>query len=100
MLRAALVVLVLCLSFEVSGLASACGDSAESDDCSGAVPGGECPPNCHSCDCCSLPRIVAPGAAIEVPRPPVATAPSWRGADAPPAVDPADILHVPKTLLA
>jgi hypothetical protein len=99
-LRAALVAIVLCLSFEVSGLAAACGDTVGNDECSGAAPGGECPPNCHSCDCCSLPRIITPGAAIDVPRLAVVTAPLWRRAGAPPAVDPADILHVPRTLLA
>jgi hypothetical protein len=98
--RAALLVLILCLSFEVSGLAAICGDPGGNDDCSGAIPGGECPPNCHACDCCSLPRIVAPAVTTEIPQPPVAATPSWRGYNAPPAVDPADIFHVPKSLLA
>jgi hypothetical protein len=92
--------LLLGFSFELSGLSAALGEPACGEDCPDDQSGGECAPNCHSCVCCSLPRTVspAPASALVMPDTHVRV---WSDAEAaPPSVEPADILHVPKPLLA
>lgn len=97
-LRAALLVTVMCLSFEMSGLAAVCGDPIGAEDCDGS--GGECPPNCHSCVCCSFPKTIVSSSSVSIPQRHVVTGAWLVGADAPASTDPADIFHVPKLLLA
>ena len=96
MFRAVLLALIVALSFEVSGLASVCGDSGDGEECSG----GQCAPNCRACTCCSFPKTIVSTPVVSLPAPPVATA-TWRPvSEAPSSADPADIFHVPKLLLA
>ena len=97
-LRAAILAIILCLSFEMSGLAAVCGDPIGAEDCDGA--GGECPPNCHSCVCCSFPKTINVGSSITLPLPPVVRRAWLVGVDAPPSTEAADIFHVPKLLFA
>ena len=100
MRRAALIVFLALLTFQVSGLAAVCGDRPCDDDaCPGEAAGGQCAPNCHYCSCCSLPTALeVTGVALA---PPDTNHTSWFLVDerlTSPA--PADILHVPKPLLA
>jgi hypothetical protein len=96
--RVLLLAIVLGLSFELSGLAATLGDPACSADCPDDRSGGECPPNCHSCDCCSSPRTVTSAPSFSAPLPEL-RATGWVSlAEAPPSVDPSEILHVPKLL--
>jgi hypothetical protein len=98
--RAALVAAVMCISFEVSGLAALCGDIPCSEDCPTDRSGGECPPNCHTCACCSLPAGMH-GSPEVVLLPPELQARTWAGtAELPFSPEPAEILHVPKRFLA
>jgi hypothetical protein len=95
--RVILVTLLALLSFDVSGLAGLCGETACDEPCPSDQSGGQCPPNCHSCDCCSLPKGAASPVATLVA--PAAHERSWiDSTDRLPAPEPADILHVPKTL--
>lgn len=98
--RAVLVVLLAMLTFNVSGLAAACGDTSCDDErCPGDLSGGQCAPNCHYCSCCSLPKVTG-STAIALPAP-LARGLSWVGSiDRLPSPEPADILHVPKLSLA
>jgi hypothetical protein len=96
--RLLLLAIVLGLSFELSGLAATLGDPPCSADCPDDRSGGECPPNCHSCDCCSSPRTVTAEPTTSAPRPDVRTNAWFPLAEAPPSVDPSEILHVPKLL--
>jgi hypothetical protein len=98
--RAALIAAVMCISFEVSGLAALCGDPPCSEECPTDRSGGECPPNCHTCACCSLPTVTdaSPHAVL---LPPDFQPGSWvRTAEVPFSPEPAEILHVPKRVLA
>ena len=99
--RAVLVAAILCLSFELSGLAALCGDPGCTDECPSERWGGQCPPNCQACGCCSLPKLVAPALpGSEVIRPATRSiAWSWTS-ELPLSPDPADILHVPRLLRA
>jgi len=98
--RAVLVVLLTLLTFDVSGLAAACGDApCDDESCPGDLSGGECAPNCHFCSCCSLPKVA--GATTVVLVAPPAHAMPWVGQmNRLPSPEPADILHVPKLALA
>jgi hypothetical protein len=95
--RAALVVILTLLTFDVSGLAAICGELSCDETCPTDVSGGQCAPNCHFCSCCSLPKVTAATAALLV-------APSSRhsscvsSSESPPSPAPADILHVPRHL--
>jgi hypothetical protein len=92
--RAVVLALIVALSFEVSGLASVCGDPVEGEECSD----GPCAPNCHACACCSIPKTIVSTPVVSLPAPPAVTA-TWRPVgEAPPSTDPADIFHVPKLL--
>jgi hypothetical protein len=97
--RAAIVVLLTLLTFDVSGLGALC-DEAECDEpCPTDASGGQCPPNCHFCSCCSLPRVTASTVATLVA--PAARAQRWIGSFTRlPSPEPADILHVPRPALA
>jgi len=95
--RAALVVFLALLTFNVSGLAAICGETVCDESCPTDVSGGQCAPNCHYCSCCSLPRVMGSAAVALVA--PQAHGTSWTSADdelISPA--PADILRVPKLL--
>jgi hypothetical protein len=97
--RAVLVVLLTLLTFDVTGLSALCGDAGCDEDCPTDLSGGECAPNCHSCSCCSLPKVAgsATPAAIALRSGDM----SWVAAsESPPVPEPADILHVPKHALA
>ena len=100
MRRAVLVVFLALLTFNVSGLAAICGDtSCEDESCPGDVSGGQCAPNCHYCSCCSLPTVAGAAAAGLVE--PQGCDAAWVGTtDDLASPEPADILHVPKSLLA
>jgi hypothetical protein len=100
MRRAALIVFLALLAFNVSGLAAICGDvSCGDDSCPGDLSGGECAPNCHFCSCCSLPKVTA-STTVALVAPPVRVT-AWIGSIARlTSPEPADILHVPKPLLA
>jgi hypothetical protein len=92
--------LLLGLSFELSGLAAALGEPACAEDCPDDQSGGECAPNCHNCACCSLPRTVSPAPVTAVVLSDTHVRVWTTGETAPPSVEPADILHVPKRSLA
>jgi hypothetical protein len=98
--RAFLVLLLAMLTFNVSGLAAVCGDApCDDESCPGDLSGGECAPNCHFCSCCSLPKVAASTTVVLVA--PGAHMTSWiRSVERLPSPEPADILHVPKLLLA
>lgn len=97
--RAALIVSLTLLTFDVSGLAASWGDGPCDESCPTDVSGGQCPPNCHCCSCCSLPKVAASGV-VALVSPPAHTA-SWiYSNDRHPAPEPADILHVPRLCLA
>lgn len=100
MRRAVLVVLLALLTFDVSGLAAVCGDApCDDESCPGDLSGGECAPNCHFCTCCSLPKV-AGSTTVALVAPPAHEF-WWVGStDHLPSPEPADILHVPKPLLA
>jgi len=94
-----LIALLALLTFDVSGLSALCGDPGCDEDCPTDLSGGECAPNCHSCSCCSLPKVAgsATPAAITL----ASGNMSWVAANEDPsAPEPADILHVPKLSLA
>jgi hypothetical protein len=98
--RVLLLGLLLGFSFQLTGLAAAMGEPACAQDCPDDQSGGECAPNCHNCACCSLPRTVSPAPAVAI-APSDTHARVWTGCQAaPPSVEPADILHVPKHSLA
>jgi hypothetical protein len=97
--RAALVVFLTLLVFNVSGLAAPCDEATCDETCPTDVSGGQCPPNCHYCSCCSLPKVMGSTAVFLIE--PQAGNASWVGATRDLASpEPADILHVPKRLLA
>ena len=97
--RAVLVVLLTLLTFDVSGLAALCGDPPCDESCPTDVSGGQCPPNCHYCSCCSLPKVTATGAVALLS--PQVRATSWIDSSSRlPSPEPADILHVPRPFLA
>lgn len=95
--RAVIIVFLALLTFNVSGLAALCGDEQCDEPCPTDLSGGQCPPNCHSCSCCSLPQVTASEPVAFVA--PLAQVSSWisssGGFTSP---EPADILHVPKSL--
>jgi len=97
--RAALVVILALLAFNVSGLATACDEASCDESCPTDLPGGQCPPNCHNCSCCSLPRMAAAAGVALIHPPPHAT--PWVHATQDLASpEPAEILHIPKPVLA
>ena len=102
MWRAVLLVFLALLTFDVSGLSALCAETSCDETCPTDVSGGQCPPNCHDCSCCSLPQVT--GAAITVTAAllaPPARAAAWiRSTDDLTSPAPADILHVPRALLA
>jgi hypothetical protein len=97
--RAALVVFLALLTFNVSGLAAICGDTSCDESCPTDLSGGQCAPNCHSCSCCSLPTVTG-SATVALVRPQARHASCVSANDDLTAPEPADILHVPKSLLA
>jgi hypothetical protein len=95
--RAVVVVFLALLAFNVSGLAAICGETECDESCPTDISGGQCAPNCHYCNCCSLPRVT--GTATVMLAAPQTQSASWTWADddlTSPA--PAEILHVPKSL--
>jgi hypothetical protein len=95
--RALVIVFLALLTFNVSGLAALCGETTCDESCPTDVSGGQCAPNCHYCSCCSLPTVTGSAAVALVA--PHARGASWIAADARLASpEPADILHVPKSL--
>ena len=97
-MRALLIVTVLVLSFQTSGLGAAFGDPE--CDCPTDESGGQCPPNCRDCGCCSTPRSLL---SRLVPASPITkiAAVTWPPVRLrPPSPDPRAILHVPKAALA
>jgi hypothetical protein len=99
--RALLAALILCLSFELSGLAATLGEPAiDNDECPADASGGECAPNCDLCACCSLPRVAPSATACVAPAAATGRSHSLGIPEMPASPEPADILHVPKPLLA
>lgn len=97
--RTLLVVFLALLTFDVSGLAALCEETTCDETCPTDVSGGQCPPNCHYCSCCSLPRVTGSSIASLVAPPSRET--SWiRSSEDLTSPAPADILHVPRPLLA
>jgi hypothetical protein len=97
--RLVLIVFLALLTFDMSGLAAVCGDGPCDESCPTDVSGGQCPPNCHFCSCCSLPKVVGDTAVTRLTPP--SRGNSWiRWTDGLPSPEPADILHVPKLLLS
>ena len=97
--RVALLVFLALLTFDVSGLSGLCDEADCDEPCPTDLSGGRCPPNCHDCSCCSLPRVTTTPALAFI-APPVC-ARSWIGStDHLPAPEPAEILHVPRSSLA
>jgi len=95
--RAAILVFLTLLTFDVSGLAAICGDEQCDEPCPTDLSGGQCPPNCHSCSCCSLPQVTSSQPVALVA--PAARATAWiSSSDGFASPEPADILHVPKPL--
>jgi hypothetical protein len=93
--RVLLILAVLCSSFELSGLGAIYGDAGCTEDCP-SERSGECPPSCHTCSCCSLPRTAPVAVAADLPRPEGRRF-SWVAtSDLPVSPDPADLLHIPK----
>jgi hypothetical protein len=93
--RAVLLVLLALLTFQVSGVALCDEATCEEDACPTDLSGGQCPPNCHYCSCCSFLQLTpAPAAALVAPR--THGIPWHRSPDRLPCPEPADILHVPK----
>lgn len=94
--RAVQVVLLTLLTFNVSGLSALCEETSCDETCPTDVSGGQCPPNCHYCSCCSLPQVAGSATAALVK--PLSGGTSWvRSTNDLTAPDPADILHVPKS---
>jgi hypothetical protein len=94
--RLVLLAIVLGVSFEMSGLAAALGDASCDASCPDDRSGGECPPNCHSCDCCSSPRTVTPEPSTTAPVLAVRAADWSLRVETPSQVEPSEILHVPR----
>jgi hypothetical protein len=95
--RAVFVVLLTLLTFDVSGLAALCDEASCDETCPTDVSGGQCPPNCHYCSCCSLPKVTG-AAAVPVIAPVAHRVTCQLSNEGPPSRAPADILHVPKLL--
>lgn len=99
MRRGVLVLFFALLTFDVSGLAALCGETSCDETCPTDGSGGQCPPNCHYCSCCSLPKVTGSASVALVE--PQGRGTSWvRATDDLTSPAPADILHVPKPLLA
>lgn len=97
--RAVVIVFFALLTFDVSGLAMICGNADCDESCPADVSGGQCSPNCHFCSCCSLPKVMSPGSTTTFTPPMLGYA--WiQSSEAPTSPEPADILHVPISLLA
>ena len=101
MFRAVLVLFVLTLSFEMSGLGATFGDpNAENEECPGNASGGDCAPNCRLCGCCSVPRVTPPVAFTVAASAEGARADWFAPMEMPASPEPAGILHVPRSVLA
>jgi len=97
--RAVLIALLAFLAFDVSGLAALGDEGACDEPCPTDLSGGKCPPNCHSCNCCSLPTFTSSTPVALVA--PAARETSWVcPIDRVSSPEPADILHVPRSHLA
>jgi hypothetical protein len=94
-----MIVFLTLLTFNVSGLAALCGDGDCDESCPTDVSGGQCPPNCHFCSCCSLPKVAA-GASTTLTEPAPQTTTWVAKSERPSSPSPANIMHVPKLLLA
>lgn len=100
-LRAVLVLFVLTISFEMSGLGATLGDpNADSDECPANESGGDCAPNCRLCGCCSMPRVTPPVTFTVAATPEGAPADWLVCPEMPASPEPAGILHVPRSFLA
>jgi hypothetical protein len=97
--RLLLIAFFAMVTFDVTGLSAICGDADCDESCPGDVSGGECAPNCHFCSCCSLPKI-ARHLSTAFLAPPAQATPRTESAEYPASPEPADILHVPKRVLA
>lgn len=100
MLKALLIAAILCVSIEMSGLASFLGNPACSDECPADASGGQCAPNCAFCACCSLPRALKPQYTLTLVNLQAFRLLFTWPFDVPSEPDPRDILHVPKLILA
>jgi hypothetical protein len=98
-LRALLVAVLLLLTFDVSGLGALCGETTCEDPCPTDDAGGQCPPNCHACSGCSLPKVTR-GGELLLATPEVHEQTWFESHDRPSSPEPADILDVPKPVLA
>jgi hypothetical protein len=98
-LRALLFAVLLLLTFDVSGLGALCGEATCDDPCPADVSGGQCAPNCHACSGCSLPKVTS-GGELQLAAPEVGEQTWFEPHDRPPCPEPADILDVPKSVLA
>jgi hypothetical protein len=99
-LRALLIAALLCFSFELSGLAALCGDPGCTEDCPTESSGGQCPPNCRTCGCCSLPKTEPVLVSTDVVGPPTGALAWLATFDGPRTPEPVDIFHIPKFLVA
>lgn len=97
--RFVLVVYLALLTFDLSGLAAICAETSCDEICPTDVSGGQCPPNCHYCSCCSLPKVMNTVAIVLVE--PHGRDTDWVAATEDLAsLEPAEILHVPKLPVA
>ena len=95
--RVVVIVYLALLTFNVSGLAAICGETVCDESCPTDISGGQCAPNCHYCNCCSLPRVAGSATVTLVAPQPLSA--SWISPnDDLTSPEPADILHVPKSL--
>lgn len=97
MRRAVLLGFLTLLTFDVSGVAALCDEGACDESCPTDASGGQCPPNCHFCSCCSLAKMTA-GGALSLVAPPVRATSCLRALGGPSTPDPAEILHIPRLL--
>lgn len=98
MFRVLAIAVALALSFDLSGLASICGEPP-CDDCP-QDRSGECAPNCHSCACCSFPKTAPSDTTGDLIRPELVRADWPTIVETLSSIEPAAIQHVPKFVLA
>ncbi len=102
MVRFAYIIAVIALLGQASGIFAA--TSADESRCKQPCPDdddeGHCPPNCAFCACCAhMPTVTVVRASVLLKVPP--TPVLFHVVEViPPSAEPADILHVPKPLLA
>lgn len=103
-----LVVLVLLALFasQAVGLASRAAESQCADTCGEEEAGNDhseqdedCPPDCADCLCCGMHRVLVTNTVLDL-RVPVSEWSMWTTLTAPGSVEPQEILHVPRRLIA